>query len=64
MHLLQIAQCLLLGVRKTSHSGHNSQGCTLASTSIKGNSGLRIPGSLELAKVNVIASTNERTVIK
>ena len=63
-HLLQIAQCLLRGVRKISQSGHISQGCTLESTSIKGYFGRKIPGSLELAVKNANASTIDSSVIE
>ena len=62
-HLLQMAQCLLLGVLRTSHSGHISQGWTLDKISINSNSGLKNPGSLALAIVNVIANRIENKVI-
>lgn len=62
-HLLQVAQCLDLGVLMTSQSGHISAGCTFSSRLMNGNSGLMYPGSLLLAMKNAIAKTNERIVI-
>ena len=59
---LQIAQCLLRGVRKTSHSGHISHGCTLDSISINSNSGRMNPGSLIVATAKEIASTIDKDV--
>ena len=63
-HMLQMAQCLLRGVRITLQSGHISQGCTLRSRSINGNSGFKRPGSLQLAIMKEIASSMERKPIE
>jgi hypothetical protein len=52
---LQIAQCLDLGERSTSQSGHISQGWTSYSSLRKGNSLLRYPGSLIEAMTKAIA---------
>lgn len=59
-HLLHIAQCLLRGVRRTSHSGHISHGCTFESTSMNSNSGRMNPGSFIVATAKEIARTIDK----
>jgi len=61
---LQIAQCLLLGVLSTSHSGHISQGWTFDRISMNWYSGLIKPGSLAPAIVKEMASTIESNAIE
>lgn len=62
-HRLQIAQCLLRGVLRTSHSGHISHGCTLERISINSYSGLKKPGSFALAIEKATAKAIESNVI-